>query len=148
VGLRLGPEGIVAWSGLQLGLWGDTGDGDARARRAIARVQAALGPDAVLAPVASGGRGPGERVRLVAFGDERAPGRDPDRPWPGQLPAPPPAIVYPEPLPAALTGRDGNAVGVTDRCELTTGATCLAVGDQPPVDVAAWAGPWPDEQRW
>jgi protein ImuB len=148
VGLRLGPDGIVPWSGLQGALWGDTGEADARAQRAIARVQAALGPDAVQAAVRSGGRGPGERVTLVPWGDERVPARDPERPWPGQLPSPSPAVVYPEPLPAVLTGQDGALVGVTGRYELTTVPTHLAIGDQPAIEVAAWAGPWPDEQRW
>jgi protein ImuB len=148
VSLRLGPDGIVPWSGLQTGLWGDTGEADARAHRAIARVQAALGPDAVQAAVRSGGRGPGERVTLVAWGDERVPARDPHRPWPGQLPTPSPAVVYPEPLPAVLTGRDGALVGVTGRYELTTEPAHLAIGDQPAIEVVGWAGPWPDEQRW
>jgi protein ImuB len=148
VSLRLGPDGIVPWSGLQAGLWGDTGEADARAHRAIARVQAALGPDAVQAVVRSGGRGPGERVTLVAWGDERVPARDPERPWPGHLPAPSPAVVHPDPLPAVLAGRDGVLVGVTGRFELTTQPTHLVIGDEPVIEVVAWAGPWPDEQRW
>ncbi len=76
------------------------------------------------------------------------PAREPERPWPGQLPAPSPAVVHPDPLPAVLTGRDGSRVGVTGRFELTTLPTHLAIGDRPAIELVAWAGPWPDEQRW
>ncbi|MER7438943.1 hypothetical protein ABT341_30055, partial [Pseudonocardia alni] len=37
----------------------------------LVRVQALLGPEAVLTAVPTGGRDPGERVRLVPWGDER-----------------------------------------------------------------------------
>lgn len=74
--LRLVPEETVAAGALQLGLWGDVGEGDERAGRALVRVQAMLGPAAVVTAVLVGGRGPAERVRLVPWGDER-PAADP-----------------------------------------------------------------------
>lgn len=69
--LRLVPEETVAAGALQLGLWGGVGEADERAGRALVRVQALLGPDAVVTGVLVGGRDPAERVRLVPWGDER-----------------------------------------------------------------------------
>ncbi|ALE81991.1 Y-family DNA polymerase [Pseudonocardia sp. HH130629-09] len=71
VALRLTPEDTVVAGALQRGLWGDVGEGDERAGRALVRVQALLGPEAVFTVVPTGGRDPGERVRLVRWGDER-----------------------------------------------------------------------------
>lgn len=73
VALRLTPEETVTAGALQRGLWGDVGEADERAGRALVRAQALLGPQAVLTPVLTGGRDPGERVRLVPWGEERAP---------------------------------------------------------------------------
>ena len=69
--LWLVPEETVSAGALQLGLWGDVGESDERAGRALVRVQALLGPEAVLTAVLGGGRDPGERVRLVPWGDAR-----------------------------------------------------------------------------
>ncbi len=69
--LWLVPEETVTAGALQLGLWGDVGEGDERAGRALVRVQALLGPESVFTAVLTGGRDPGERVRLVPWGDER-----------------------------------------------------------------------------
>ena len=146
--LRLVPEGIVAQGSLQLGLWGDAGQGRERAHRALSRVQGLLGPEAVLTAVPSGGRRTADRVRLVAWGDERTPARPPDRPWPGSLPAPAPALVYDDPLPARVYGPDAHAVGVTGRHMVTAPLCRVAVSDGPPVDVTSWAGPWPIDERW
>ncbi|WP_374108915.1 DNA polymerase Y family protein [Pseudonocardia sp. ICBG1293] len=71
VALRLTPEDTVVAGALQRGLWGDVGESDERAGRALVRVQALLGPEAVVTAVPTGGRDPGERVRLVPWGDER-----------------------------------------------------------------------------
>ncbi|MGQ0574919.1 MAG: DNA polymerase Y family protein, partial [Pseudonocardia sp.] len=110
--LRLVPEETVAAGALQLGLWGDVGEGDERAGRALVRVQALLGPDAVVTATPAGGRGPAERVRLVPWGDERAP-----VPSPGSLPAgsTPTLAAGPAPGPASLppppTGRAATRRG-------------------------------------
>ena len=69
--LRLVPEETVTAGALQLGLWGDVGEADERAGRALVRVQALLGPEAVVTAVLGGGRDPAERVRLVPWGDDR-----------------------------------------------------------------------------
>ncbi len=75
--LRLVPEETVAAGALQLGLWGEVGEADERAGRALVRVQAMLGPDAVVTAVLGGGRDPAERVRLVPWGDDRGAPPDP-----------------------------------------------------------------------
>ena len=69
--LRLVPEETVAAGVLQRGLWGEVGEADERAGRALVRVQALLGPESVVTAVLDGGRDPAERVRLVPWGDDR-----------------------------------------------------------------------------
>ena len=151
--LRLVPEETVAAGALQLGLWGEVGEADERAGRALVRVQALLGPDAVVTAVLGGGRDPAERVRLVPWGDEREGDRGPGRgepvpPWPGRLPAPSPAVVPPEPLPAELRDAAGLPVLLAAPDVLTASPHTLAVDGGPPVPVRGWAGPWPVWQRW
>ena len=75
--LWLVPEETVTAGALQLGLWGEVGEADERAGRALVRVQALLGPESVFTAVLTGGRDPGERVRLVPWGDERGDGPSP-----------------------------------------------------------------------
>ena len=69
--LRLVPEKVGPDRGHQAGFWGSGGAGDERAARALARVQAALGHEAVVTGVVQGGRGPAEQIRLVPWGDPR-----------------------------------------------------------------------------
>jgi protein ImuB len=238
--LRLVPEETVAAGALQLGLWGEVGEADERAGRSLVRVQALLGPEAVVTAVLRGGRDPAERVRLVPWGDDRgdaavpapgpvapvAPGgvvapveavgatglpsparslpepplspeptprphgpvpglapagwptdvprpggaRPPDLPvpprrraggvrgrsavrepppsWPGRLPAPSPAVVPPDPLPAELCDAAGRPVRLTAPDLLAEPPRTLAVDGDPPGEVQGWAGPWPVWQRW
>jgi protein ImuB len=116
--LRLIPDGLVRCSGMQPGLWGELGEADARAHRALHRVQGLLGPESVYTAVLGGGRGYAERVRLVPWGDERkAEGRD--RPWPGRIPAPAPATVLPEPIPVTVCTADGAFLQVDERLALS-----------------------------
>jgi protein ImuB len=146
--LRLVPDEVVRHGGLQLGLWGGMGDEDERAARALARVQGMLGQDRVVTAVLGGGRGPGDRVRLVPWGDERVPDRRADPPWPGRVPAPSPATVLPEPLPAEVLDAAGGPVGVTGRFAVTAAPARLSVPGRGPVDVVGWAGPWAVDERW
>ncbi len=152
--LRLVPEETVTAGALQLGLWGDVGEADERAGRALVRVQALLGPEAVVTAVLGGGRNPAEQVRLVPWGDDRgvsadlqqaveaaapgpgavgvAPGRraavrEPPPPWPGRLPPPSPAVVPPEPLPADLRDVTGQPVQLAAP-DLLTAPPCIARG--------------------
>ena len=171
--LRLVPEETVTAGALQLGLWGDVGEAGERAGRALVRVQALLGPEAVVTAVLGGGRNPAEQVRLVPWGDDRgvsadlqqaveaaAPGpvgvaprrraavREAPPPWPGRLPPPSPAVVPPEPLPADLRDVTGQPVQLAAPDLLTAPPCTLAVDDGPPEEVRGWAGPWPLTQRW
>jgi protein ImuB len=165
--LRLTPLEVRPDAGRQLGFWGGTADSDARAARAMARVQGLLGPEAVVTAVLEGGRGFADQVRLVPWGDDRgerpirsgrgraAPGsvstkRPADRPapWPGRLSHPSPAIVHQPPRPADLCDADGQPVEVSARGLLSSPPAALAVENGPLEEIVRWAGPWPVEERW
>jgi protein ImuB len=162
--LRLVPEETVTAGALQLGLWGDVGEADERAGRALVRVQALLGPEAVVTAVLGGGRDPAERVRLVPWGDDRGdssrpdpvapepqghpPFREPPPPWPGRLPAPSPTVLLPDPLPTQLCDAAGRPVHLAAPDLLTAPPHSLVIDGGPPGDVQGWAGPWPGWQRW
>ena len=155
--LRLVPDEVVAATGRQLGFWGGAAGADERALRALARLEGMLGPESVTVPEWRGGRGPGERVVLVPAGavaiDEdraaatiaAAAGREP---WPGHIPDPAPATVPLAPVAADVVGPDGAPVAVSGRGLVSAHPTRLRVGDGNWVTVAAWAGPWPAEERW
>jgi protein ImuB len=146
--LRLEPVEVVSAEALQLPLWGGLGEEDRlRARRALVRVQGLLGQEAVQVPVLSGGRGPAERITLTPLGDELVPRAAVDRPWPGQLPQPAPAVLADDPV--ELLDSQGNPVRVTARGMFTaepvrlTGARWRYRGE-----LSWWAGPWPVDERW
>jgi protein ImuB len=145
--LRLEPDQLVRATGRQLGLWGDSVVSD-RVARAAMRVQAMLGHGAVTRPVLSGGRGPSERVMLLPFGDAGEPALSPDGPWPGRLPPPAPATVYPSPVPARVGDGAGRPVTVSGRGAVSASPALLAVGGGPSLAVTGWAGPWPVTERW
>ncbi len=145
--LRLVPDQLVRATGRQLALWGDCVISDRVARAAI-RVQAMLGHAAVTRPVVSGGRRPAEQAVTVPFGDAEVPLRPVDRPWPGHIPAPAPATVYPAPIPATVTDDRGDAVTVSGRAELSGPPAWLRIGGAPVRAIDHWAGPWPVTQRW
>jgi protein ImuB len=166
--LRLIPDEVKPDHGRQLGFWGAGAAADDRAARAMARIQGLLGPDAVVTAVVGGGRDPAGQVRLVPWGDPRQPARPggptkrPPKspapttnkrtmgaaanevpPWPGHLPQPAPALVWRRPAPAQLEDGDGQPVAITARGEMSAPPVTLNR-----VEVAAWAGPWPTEERW
>ncbi len=138
--LRLVPDQLVRHRGRQLGLWGDEVVSDRVARAAI-RVQAMLGHGAVRQPVLAGGRGPADQAASVPFGDARVPPRPADRPWPGRIPAPAPATVYPSPRPALVTGSSGEPVTVTGRGQVSADPARLSVAGGRPQEITAWTGP-------
>ena len=139
---------MVSAEALQLPLWGGLGEEDRlRARRALVRVQALLGQEAVQVPVLSGGRGPAERITLTPLGDEPVPRAAADRPWPGQLPQPAPAVLLDDPV--ELLDSQGNPVRVTVRGMFTAEPVRLdAAGSQYRGELSWWAGPWPVDERW
>ena len=116
------------------------------------RVQAMLGHGAVLRPVLAGGRSPAEQVMLVPFGDAETPILPADRPWPGKIPAPAPATVYPALLPARVTDDSGATVTVTGRGQISAPPARLwlwpPAGAGRSLAVISWAGPWPVTERW
>src|SRR5215472_1204131 len=145
--LRLTPDQLVRATGRQLALWGDSVISD-RVARAAMRVQALLGHDRAVRPSLAGGRRPADEVLLVPFGDAGEPLRPVDRPWPGRLPAPAPATVYPAPLAASVTDESGVTVSVSGRAELSAPPAWLATAGRPARAVASWAGPWPITEQW
>jgi protein ImuB len=154
--LRLVPEGLVAHAGFQRRLWGDTGEDADRAHRSLTRVQGLLGPEQVFTGVPGGGRTVADRVRAVPWGDERIPALPVEPPWPGHLPVPVPIPVAATAfVPAEVRAADGSVVGVTGRHQITappatvtTGGAAGARSAAGPVEVVAWGGPWPVEERW
>ncbi len=146
--LRLQPVEVVSAEALQLPLWGGLGADDRmRANRALVRVQGLLGPEAVQVPVLSGGRVPTERITLTPFGDEPVPRAPLDRPWPGRLPQPAPAVLLDEPV--ELLDTRGTPVEVTDRGLFTAAPARLdGAAVRYRGELSWWAGPWPvDEER-
>jgi hypothetical protein len=131
------------------GFWGGTSDTDARAGRALTAVQDLLGPEGVVTPRLQGGRGPAQRARFVTWNAREGHGDATlGAPWPGQIPAPAPAIVHPAPLAADLVDTRGESVSVSGRGLLTALPCRLSVEKHPWSEVTAWAGPWPSDERW
>ncbi len=146
--LRLTPTSIGGEGGGQRGLWGGDAEAAERAARALARVQALLGPEAVVTAVPAGGRGPGERTRLVPWGDPRVPDPTADLPWPGQVPAPAPSIVHGSAPSIELLDANGVPVRVNGRGQASAPPAKLSLRGGHWTEVQAWAGPWPAEERW
>lgn len=144
--LRLQPVEVISAGALQLPLWGGPGEeGRMRAHRALVRVQGLLGSEAVQVPVLSGGRGPAERITLIPLGDELAPAAAPDRPWPGQLPDPSPAVITDDPV--EVLDAQGNPVRVTGR-GLFSAEPAQLCGSVAHGSLSWWTGPWPVDERW
>jgi protein ImuB len=152
--LRLTPEEVRPDDGRQLGFWGSAAAADSQASRALARVQGMLGPEAVVTAVRVGGRDPVQQIRLVPWGDDRSEGRDSRgsatevAPWPGRLATPTPAVVHPAPRPAEVRDAAQRPVTVSGRGVLNSVPVALSVAGGRWLEVTAWAGPWPVEERW
>lgn len=145
--VRIVPESLDALAHHEPGLWGS--GPDERVHHALSRVQSLLGHEAVLTPQRSGGRTPAERRVLVPWGDRAVLTRPVDRPWPGSLPQPAPATVYPSRHPVTVVDARGEVVTVDERLRLSAppvGFAPSAGGAVRPID--SWAGPWPLDERW
>ncbi|MFT4086563.1 MAG: DNA polymerase Y family protein [Gordonia sp. (in: high G+C Gram-positive bacteria)] len=145
--LRLEPVEVVDPGALQHALTGpglppESGVGGIsdRARRALVRVQGLLGGEAVRVPVAAGGRGPGEQVSLVAFGDETISARSAGAAWPDRLARPNPAVLTRQE--AELLDADGESVAVTARGGFSAEPAQVRLGRRA-YRLGWWAGPWP-----
>lgn len=148
--LELVPDEVVTAGGHQPGFWGGAAEADERARRAVARLQGLVGPGSVLVPEWQGGRAPSDRYRLVPAdtvepGERHRPGPEP---WPGSLPAPSPAVVWPRPRPAEVLDAAGRRVGVSGRGLISAPPAHCSIDGGPEVPVRAWAGPWCADERW
>jgi hypothetical protein len=141
------------------GFWGGVSDADARAARCLAAAQELLGPDGVVTVRLQGGRSPAERARFVtwttgerprgaAVGPTRPATAGPGAPWPGQIPAPAPAVVHPDPVRADLADARGEPVRVSARGLLTAAPDRLSMEGGPWEPLSGWAGPWPSDERW
>ena len=146
------PEEVTAHPGVQLSFWGGQTEPARRAARGIARLQGLLGPEAVVVPEYKGGRGPDDKFRLVpadsvdllnrsATPDFRA-----EAPWPGNVPAPSPALVFSNRRGVGVLDGNGKAL-VVDGDRLTATPSAVTLGARR-LQVTGWAGPWPVNERW
>jgi protein ImuB len=85
-------------------------------------------------PVGTPGAGPGDLRGAV--------------PWPGQVPAPAPAIVYTDPLPAEVVDATGATVAVDGRGLLGPLPSRVRIQGRAWSPITAWAGPWLVDERW
>lgn len=146
VRVRLEPVATDAIAHHAPGLFGS--GTDEKVHHVLSRVQAMLGHESVVIPVIGGGRGLAERQQFVPWGDRTVLNRPADRPWPGRLPDPLPATVFPQHRRVEVTDADGVRVGVNERLLLTGIPAQLSVGTVS-LQLASWAGPWPvDERGW
>ena len=150
--------------GSQLGFWGGRSEADEWAVRAVSRVAGLVGEQQVMVPMWRGGRLPEDtyqwvsvdRVELdVDAGSAGAGGSGTagrlqagDVPWLGQLPAPSPATVLAEALPAEVLGATGEVVRVNGRGVLSDVPDTVSVDGGTAQLITAWAGPWPLDERW
>ena len=155
--IRITPCVVAPADGRQMGMWGARSEADERAAKALARVQGLLGAEAVTVPRLAGGRRPadtGRRVPLHAAEADASPkkakkkAKTADPPWPGQLPAPSPAVVLARPEPVAVTDSQGGPVTVGGRGEASAPPWQFTDSTGSSRTVVAWAGPWPLDERW
>lgn len=146
--VRFVPEVVEPAAAHGEALWG--GGSDDLVERGVARVQGMIGFDAVRRPVLQGGRSPSARQALVPWGERAVDLRPVDRPWPGQVPGPPPVRVFAAPPAAEVVDEGGRMVAVTDRGVVTSAPRRFRLGGGvlPWQPVSAWAGPWPVDESW
>ncbi|GAB3175697.1 DNA polymerase Y family protein [Myceligenerans halotolerans] len=145
--ITLTADEVAPAGATQPALWGPSAGEGLRAVRAVERVQALRGASSVLVPRRQGGRDPRSRILFVPFGEDTTPERDPDRPWPGALPDPAPAVVLTEPSPARVLDATGADVVVDARLAMS-GEPALVRSERGTARVTGWAGPWPVVERW
>jgi protein ImuB len=141
----------------QPGFWGGASAADDRAAQTFTRVEEILGPGTVVLGRIQGGRSPAERARLVPWESVLAQrhGRggtgtrpEPIAPWPGQLPAPAPSMVFTPPRPAQVEDRAGRRVGVDGRGTSSADPARVSIDGGAWETVQGFAGPWPADERW
>lgn len=140
--LRLVAEEVIDDGGLQLGLWGEMGDGSGRAFRALTHLHGILGQHGLLTPVLGGGREFRDQVRSVPWRDDRTPTLPADQPWPGHPGPPSPSLVLPHSQRATVTDHCGAPVTVNE-LSMTSAPRHVAVANRPIRTVVSWINPWP-----
>ena len=144
--VQFDPVALDAAAHHEPGLFGS--GADERVHHTLSRVQALLGHEGVLTAQIGGGRWLAERQVLVPWGDRAVVPLANNRPWPGHLPPPLPALVFPNLRPATVFAASGALVGVDERGGLSASPWQLIVDDEPH-HLSAWVGPWPiDERGW
>ncbi len=146
--IRLTAGEVAPDSGRQLGFLGEPAEASQRVERAVARVQGLLGHESIGTAVRSGGRGPLEQVRIVAWGEPRTEGSGVTQPWPGRLPPPAPTVVYSTPIEISVRDLHGQPVEVSGRGRPSGAPARLFLGPGREYAVTGWAGPWPSDERW
>jgi protein ImuB len=142
----LHPEAVDEAANHEQGLWG--GGPDERIHHALSRVQSLLGHEAVLTVMPSGGRLAADRTVLAPWGEQRAPLRSPDAPWPGRLPGFAPTAVLTGRPRVVLHDPAGRDVAVDDRDAISGPPAAFVAPGRSATRVESWAGPWPLEERW
>ncbi|NDL59004.1 DNA polymerase Y family protein [Phytoactinopolyspora mesophila] len=144
--LTLSPDQVVIDTGRQLALWGQA-ENDEQVARAATRIQVMLGHTAVTQPRPAGGRGPGEQVVRVPWGDSLTSAPPADRPWPGRIPRPSPSVVPPSPRPVRVLDASGAPVAVSGRSVVSAPPARLVVSREE-FAITGWTGPWPVREYW
>lgn len=132
VWMRIAPADISG-EGRELSLF-ENAAAQIEAERAVARVQALVGPDAVLQAVPRGGRTASQRVLWRRWGEDGSAERRDTAPWRGATPIPSPALVLRDQRPVEIEWEGGMPVRVRLRSRWET--------------VLSWAGPWRQTGRW
>ncbi len=146
VQVRLEPVAVDAAAHYEPRLFG--AGVDERVHHTLSRVQSLVGHAGVVTASVGGGRWLAERQVLTPWGDRPVSPLPADRPWPGHLPPPLPAAVFPVPRPVELVSASGVRVAVDDRGTLSA-APAMLLDEDDRHRVTQWAGPWPiDERTW
>lgn len=148
--VQIEPAAVDSITAHEAGLWGN--GPDEGVHHGLSRVQGMLGHEGVVTPVLGGGRMLAERQVLVPWGDRVDAGlaARAAKPWPGSLPAPAPATIFPERRAVVVLGPQREALEVSDRGVLSGHPTFFSpTGRREDLRrVEAWAGPWPVNERW
>jgi protein ImuB len=156
--IRLTPTQVRPDSGVQEGFWGGRSQADENAARAVTRVIGLLGPHSVTMASWQGGRDPQQVYRLVPFTERESvsshsgtPAHSHETPvappWPGSVPLPAPAVVLRDPEEVRVLDDGGRLVSVDGRGLVSAAPVVLVRGGRSH-SIAAWAGPWPVDERW
>ena len=159
--IRLRAVETLPDEGRQLDFWGGQSEADERAERALQRAQTLVGFDGVTVGRLGSGRRFADLEQRLPFGTAGplgtgasgpagplGTGASDTPPWPGRLGAPAPAEVLTEPEPLVVLDANSDPVGVSGRAQVSAPPAMLRRADGRTSRIAAWAGPWPLEERW